>query len=65
MIATYGLTHVALNVRDLDRTLAFYQSVFGAVVSTAATTSSSCRRRGLATSWSSSAPSAPAARPAA
>ena len=31
MIATYGLTHVALNVRDLDRTLAFYQAVFGAV----------------------------------
>ncbi len=31
MIDTYGLTHVALNVRDLDRTFAFYHAVFGAV----------------------------------
>ena len=31
VIATYGLTHVALNVRDLDRTFAFYHAVFGAV----------------------------------
>jgi len=25
---TYGLTHIAIAVRDLDRTLAFYQKVF-------------------------------------
>lgn len=31
MIRTYGLTHIALTVRDLDRAMRFYQSVFGAV----------------------------------
>lgn len=29
MIATHGLTHVSLAVRDPDRSLAFYTSVFG------------------------------------
>ena len=29
---TYGLTHVAVAVRDLDRTQAFYAAVLGAVV---------------------------------
>jgi catechol 2,3-dioxygenase-like lactoylglutathione lyase family enzyme len=29
MIATHGLTHLALSVRDPDRTLRFYTSVFG------------------------------------
>ena len=29
MINTHGLSHVALSVTDLDRSLAFYQSVFG------------------------------------
>jgi catechol 2,3-dioxygenase-like lactoylglutathione lyase family enzyme len=29
MIATHGLTHLALSVRDPDRTLRFYHSVFG------------------------------------
>jgi len=32
MVKTYGLTHVAVAVRDLDRTEAFYSGVFGAVV---------------------------------
>jgi catechol 2,3-dioxygenase-like lactoylglutathione lyase family enzyme len=31
MIRTYGLTHAALAVRDVDRSMRFYQSVFGAV----------------------------------
>ncbi len=31
MIPTYGLTHVALAVRDVDRAAAFYQNVFGAI----------------------------------
>lgn len=32
MVKTYGLTHVAVAVRNLDRTRDFYASVFGAVV---------------------------------
>jgi catechol 2,3-dioxygenase-like lactoylglutathione lyase family enzyme len=32
MLRTYGLTHIALAVRDLDRSIAFYQGVFGAKV---------------------------------
>jgi len=31
VIKTYGLTHVALAVRDVDRASAFYRAVFGAV----------------------------------
>jgi catechol 2,3-dioxygenase-like lactoylglutathione lyase family enzyme len=31
MIKTYGLTHVALAVRDVDRASRFYRHVFGAV----------------------------------
>jgi catechol 2,3-dioxygenase len=31
MIRTYGLTHIALAVADLDRASRFYQRVFGAV----------------------------------
>lgn len=31
MIKTYGLTHIALAVRDLDRSASFYSQVFGAV----------------------------------
>lgn len=31
MIKTYGLTHLALAVRDVERTFRFYQQVFGAV----------------------------------
>jgi catechol 2,3-dioxygenase-like lactoylglutathione lyase family enzyme len=31
MVRTYGLTHVALAVRDPERSLRFYQEVFGAV----------------------------------
>jgi catechol 2,3-dioxygenase-like lactoylglutathione lyase family enzyme len=30
-VRTYGLTHVALAVRDAKRSLQFYQSVFGVV----------------------------------
>ena len=30
-VKTYGLTHVALAVKDVDRASAFYRSVFGAV----------------------------------
>ncbi len=29
MIRTYGLTHIALAVRDADKALRFYQAVFG------------------------------------
>ena len=29
MLATHGLTHIHLMVRDLDRSLAFYKRVFG------------------------------------
>jgi catechol 2,3-dioxygenase-like lactoylglutathione lyase family enzyme len=31
MVKTYGLTHVALAVRDPERSLAFYQAVFDVV----------------------------------
>jgi catechol 2,3-dioxygenase-like lactoylglutathione lyase family enzyme len=31
MVQTYGLTHIALAVRDAQKSLAFYQQVFGAV----------------------------------
>ncbi|MGH9373272.1 MAG: VOC family protein [Vicinamibacterales bacterium] len=31
MIRTFGLTHLALAVRDVDRSSRFYQDVFGAV----------------------------------
>lgn len=31
MIKTYGLTHLALAVRDVERAFRFYQQVFGAV----------------------------------
>ncbi|MEO8337245.1 MAG: VOC family protein [bacterium] len=30
-VATYGLTHIALAVADVDRAFAFYESVFGMV----------------------------------
>lgn len=30
MIATYGLTHIALKVKDVKRSSAFYRQVFGA-----------------------------------
>ena len=29
MVKTYGLTHLALAVRDVERSLRFYQQVFG------------------------------------
>ena len=32
MIKTFGLTHVAVAVRDVNRASAFYRKVFGAVV---------------------------------
>ena len=31
MIKTYGLTHLAIGVRDVDRASRFYRQVFGAV----------------------------------
>src|SRR5215207_8808400 len=31
MVRTYGLTHIALAVRDAERALDFYQAVFGMV----------------------------------
>ena len=31
MIKTYGLTHIALAVSDLDRAATFYKSVFGSI----------------------------------
>jgi catechol 2,3-dioxygenase-like lactoylglutathione lyase family enzyme len=30
MIRTYGLTHISLAVRDIERSLRFYEQVFGA-----------------------------------
>ena len=30
MVKTYGLTHISLAVRDPERSLRFYQQVFGA-----------------------------------
>jgi catechol 2,3-dioxygenase-like lactoylglutathione lyase family enzyme len=32
VVKTYGLTHVAVAVRDLDRTQSFYSDILGAVV---------------------------------
>jgi catechol 2,3-dioxygenase-like lactoylglutathione lyase family enzyme len=32
MVKTYGLTHVALAVRDLERSIAFYQQLVGAKI---------------------------------
>ena len=32
VVKTYGLTHVAVAVRDLDRTQTFYSAILGAVV---------------------------------
>jgi catechol 2,3-dioxygenase-like lactoylglutathione lyase family enzyme len=29
MVKTYGLTHAAMSVRDIEKTLRFYRSVFG------------------------------------
>ena len=31
MVRTFGLTHIALSVSDVDRSSRFYQSVFGAI----------------------------------
>jgi catechol 2,3-dioxygenase-like lactoylglutathione lyase family enzyme len=31
MVPTFGLTHIALAVRDVDRSSRFYQAVFGAI----------------------------------
>ena len=31
-VKTYGLTHVAVAVRDVDRASAFYRKVFGAII---------------------------------
>ena len=31
MVRTFGLTHLALTVRDVDRAFGFYESVFGMV----------------------------------
>ena len=31
MVRTYGLTHIALGVRDVDRSAQFYTNVFGSV----------------------------------
>ena len=31
MVRTHGLTHIALAVRDAERSLAFYQRLFGMV----------------------------------
>jgi catechol 2,3-dioxygenase-like lactoylglutathione lyase family enzyme len=31
MVRTYGLTHIALSVRDAERSLSFYQQVLGVV----------------------------------
>ena len=28
MVRTYGLTHLSLSVKDLERTLAFYKKVY-------------------------------------
>jgi catechol 2,3-dioxygenase-like lactoylglutathione lyase family enzyme len=33
MVRTYGLTHLSLVVKDLERSLRFYRKVFGSKVS--------------------------------
>ena len=50
MIKTEGLTHIQLVVSDLDRSLRFYEQVFGMEeMFRDGPTSSSCERRGVGT----------------
>ena len=60
-----GLTHVALSVRDADRSAAFYKQVFGAVEVYRQDGFVQLQTPARETSWSSnripSAPAAPAA----
>jgi catechol 2,3-dioxygenase-like lactoylglutathione lyase family enzyme len=49
MVKTYGLTHIALSVRDLDKTLRFYTHVFGVEEYSRAEASCMFELRGLGT----------------
>jgi catechol 2,3-dioxygenase-like lactoylglutathione lyase family enzyme len=53
MVATYGLTRVALAVADAERPLAFYEQVLGLVAVCRQPVSSRRRRRVAGTCWCS------------
>ena len=51
MVKTFGLTHIALAVQDVERSFAFYRDVFGMVLVYRETASSRRGRRAAGRSW--------------